>query len=138
MTRLTRSGELKRKMPIRKRSAKKKPDPYDAWLHEHCTCVVTGQPEFQNAHTGGLAEGKGTGTKAHRSTMLPLVWWLHAYEEKNRKVFWPTVGLPDYLDIAADLFKAFENNQDPTPILAEAQARVDREYVRAIHGEIGF
>ena len=116
----------------------KKVDPYDTWMHANCTCVVTGQPEFEDAHTGGLSEGKGTAIKANRNTMLPLIAPLHWYEEKNRKTFWPTVGLPDHLDIAADLFKAFTEGRDPTEILTEAQGRVDRDYVRAILGEVDF
>lgn len=118
---------------------KSKPvDPYDVWLHTYGSCIVTGQTEFQNAHTGDLRHGKGMSVKAWRGTILPLIAPLHWIEERERKTFWPTVGLPDYLTIAADLFKCFEQRGDPETILADAQSRVDRDYVRTLLGEIDY
>ncbi len=111
---------------------------YYGWLHNRCKCIVTGQPQFDIAHTGGLPEGKGMGIKANCNTCLPLIRPLHEHEEKNRALFWPTVGLPDHLEIAGQLFVAFKANQDPFWILEEAWTRVDHEYVRAILGEIDF
>lgn len=133
---MNRTAFKTRQKPMKRK--RRKVDPYDKWMHERCTCVVTGQPIFENAHTGDLRHGKGMSIKANRATILPLIAPLHWYEEKNRKMFWPTVGLPDYLKIAARLFEAFENGENPTGILTEAQGRVDRAYVRAVLNEIYF
>ena len=102
------------------------------WMHLNCTCIVTGQPDFDIAHTGGEAQGKAMARKSNLDTFLPLIRALHVHEEAGREGFWLGVGLPNYLKLAADLHELFLNSQDPTWFLEDAQSRVDREYVRLL------
>ena len=111
---------------------------YYKWLHLNCTCCVTGQPAFDIAHTGGLAQGKGMSRKAWLQTCLPLIRPLHRLEEGKSEFFWPTVGLPNYLDDALALYQMFERGISPDADLEAMQGRIDQEYVATLLGEIDF
>lgn len=129
---ITRRGQpIEKEMNYRGTTTEKR---YYAWWHESGTCCVTGQPFIEVAHTGK----KHMSLKAPLWTCLGLIEPLHVYEEKNRKLFWRTVGLPDHLDWAKKLWDCFLAWEYPDAILAEMQGRVDRDYVRSILGEIDY
>lgn len=105
---------------------------YYAWMHDRCTCCLTGSPEFHIAHTDGLAQGTGMAQKASLSTCLPLVHLLHLEEEKGRERFWQNAGIPDYLAWAERLYDLFETNQRPDDLLLDMQDRANRDYLLQI------
>lgn len=99
------------------------------WLHTYGVCCLTGQPQFEIAHTGGYAEGKGTARKAHVKTCLPLIRSLHIIEERNRAEFWDNVGFPDYLARAERLYDNYEAGYDPRDLLLEMSETCNRAFV---------
>ena len=105
-----------------------------AWLHEFCTCCITGQPWFEIAHTGR----KYMSLKSPLDTCLPLIKPLHMIEEGSRLTFWNDVGLPDYAKYAKRLFAAFKDGESPEMILQEMHGRINQQYVATLLGSIDF
>lgn len=99
---------------------------YNAWMHLNCVCCLTGYTVFENAHTGGVAEGKGMGRKAPVWTILPLRKELHMIEESARDKFWAAVGFPDHLDWAKKFFEYFEAGFEPDPLLLAMNRIADK------------
>lgn len=98
---------------------------YNRWLHDNCSCVLTGYRPFEIAHTGGLSEGKGMGRKSALHTCLPLRKELHLIEEKSRETFWAEVGFPDHLAWAERLYDIFEAHDDPMALLMDMHERTN-------------
>lgn len=105
---------------------------YYKWLHRMCFCVLTGNPTFEIAHTGGLSEGKGMGRKSRLETCLPLIRPLHVIEERQRRTFWAEVGFPDHLDWAARLYDIFEAKDDPMSLLMDMNDRANIPAIAAM------
>lgn len=106
---------------------------YYAWLHNF-PCCLSGRPDVQIAHTGGLAQGKGMGRKAALWTCLPLSFPLHVAEEANREAFWRGAGV-DRLPFAERLYGIFEGGAsliDGFALIHDMQAKADRSYLAAI------
>ncbi len=107
---------------------------YYAWLHAECTCCLTDWPEFHIAHTGNWVDGKGMSIKSGLHTCLPLRFELHLVEEKNRGEFWHHAGINCHLDWARRLHEIYLSGQDPRDLLADMQAKANREYLVGILG----
>ncbi len=91
---------------------------YYKWL-EGFPCCLSGRTDgIQYAHTGGQAEGKGMGRKAHLSTVLPLHYSLHRAEEAGRDQFWETALGESPVPYAERLFDCFEkDDRDAAAVL---------------------
>jgi hypothetical protein len=126
----TLRGPMGQKAPKQRGTALEKR--YYRWLHQNCCCVLTGYHPFEIAHTGGLAEGKGTSRKAWIETCLPLRKQLHEAEERRRAAFWANVGFPDYLAWAERLYDIFEADSDPADLLMDMQERANRDEITSI------
>lgn len=115
---------------------------YFKWLHDLGVCCLTGRPDIEIAHTGGLAEGKGMGRKSALWTCLPLAKPLHRVEEAGREMFWIHAGFPPVLSgdrlvagqipWAERLHDHFTKNDNPAALIADMQARADRAYLAKI------
>lgn len=102
---------------------------YFAWMHRECTCCLTGYPEFEIAHTGGLSEGKGTSRKSWLNTCLPIRKELHLVEERNRSEFWSRAGFEDHLAWADRLHEIYTTEQDPNDLVADMQDLANRDWL---------
>ncbi len=120
--------EIYQKTPSKRGTEKERR--YYAWLHGNCACVLTGNPIFEVAHTGGLAHGKGMGRKAALETCLPLIRDLHVIEERRRDLFWLEAGFPDYIAWAERLYDIFEKGDDPTALILDMNEGANREAIR--------
>ncbi|WP_226552938.1 hypothetical protein [Celeribacter naphthalenivorans] len=108
---------------------------YFRWLHSFGMCCLSGRPDIEIAHTGGLAEGKGTGLKALVQTSLPLARALHHFEERNRADFWERAGFPDHIAWAQRLFDIWEKGGDryeAEALLRDMQDRASRAFLAEI------
>lgn len=98
------------------------------WAHDNCVCCLTGQPEFQMAHTGR----KYTALKSPPWTCLPITHQLHLAEERDRKGFWEGVGFPDHLIWAERLWDHFTTGQNPTALLMDMRDRANKDFIVSI------
>jgi hypothetical protein len=108
---------------------------YFRWLHSFGQCCLSGRPEIDIAHTGGLKEGKGMGLKAVVETSLPLHWLLHRHEERYRDRFWRMAGFPDHIAWAQRLYDIYEKGGDryeAEALLRDMQDRASIEFLTEI------
>lgn len=123
-------GQKDRSLPMRFSEAERR---YYRWLHNF-PCCLSGRPDVQIAHTGGLAQGKGMGRKAALWTCLPLAAPLHWAEEAGRDDFWRGAGvrpLP-FAERLYDIFEAGGNLADGFALIHDMQAMVNRDYLADI------
>lgn len=111
---------------------------YFWWLHSVGQCCLTGRHDFELAHTGTQAEGKGMARKAALWTVLPLSRPLHHAEERNRAEFWQNAGFPypQHIHWAERLYDIWNKREDPTPLFLDMAAQANRQYLQQILGGI--
>lgn len=123
-------GQKDRSLPKRFSETERR---YYAWLHNF-PCCLSGRPDVQIAHTGGLAQGKGMGRKAALWTCLPLSAPLHWAEEANRDAFWHGAGVKP-LPFAERLYDIFGNGAslaDGFALIGDMQAKANRFFLADI------
>ena len=124
----------RKRADYRKSEARREESAYCKWLHEWKMCCLSGRPDIQVAHTSDVADGKGMAIKGPIRHALPLSFWLHLYEERNRSTFWPDAGFPcnERYKWAERLFDIFEANDDPTTLFLDMQDRANKAFLADI------
>lgn len=116
-------GELRQREKTKRFTPEEKA--YFKWLHEHACCCLTGYPLFDIAHTGK----KAMALKAPLPTCLPLRRELHLIEERARGRFWEQVGLPDHIQWANRLYRAYESGEMPMGTISGMLRQADRTII---------